>query len=352
MQKWEQSWWIPGQFARLKPNLELRHRVLQGLRGWFLERDFLEVETPALQVSPGMEPHLHAFSTEWLNPEGGTRHTYHLHTSPEFAMKKLLTAGLPRIFQMARVFRNRERSTTHHPEFTMLEWYRAREPWTQIMDDCESLLQTCARAAGKGEVFTRGSVSCDPFASWERISVQDLFIRHTEIDLLATIDRPGAPTATRLRGEAEKIGIRCQDSDSWDDIFFRVWLERIEHHLGVGAPTIVKDYPISMAALSRPQAENPALAERFEVYVCGLELANAFGELTDARVQRARFEADMKVKERLYGYRYPLDEEFLAALEAGYPESSGIALGVDRLVMLAAGADSIEDVLWVPVARG
>ncbi len=306
------------------------------------------METPALQVSPGLEPHLHAFSTVWSGPAGEQREFY-LHTSPEFAMKKLLAAGAGNIFQLARCYRNREKSNLHHPEFTMLEWYRVTAPYTKIMDDCEALLKACASAAGGDRKFKRNGVESDPFQKWERLSVQEAFIRHTEIDLLGTIDNPANPSPTRLRKAAEEIGIRCEDRDAWDDIFFRIFLNRIETSLGVGVPTILYDYPISMAALARPKERSPELAERFEVYVCGLELANAFGELTDAKVQRERFDGDMEKKERLYGYRYPIDEEFLAALDSGYPESSGIALGVDRLVMLACGAEDIEDVLWAPV---
>lgn len=341
-------WWDKENLARRRGNLEKRARVVAAIRAYFVDAGFSEVETPALQVSPGLEPHLHAFETVWQGP-GGEKEKFYLHTSPEFAMKKLLAGGSGNIFQMARCYRNRERSHTHHPEFTMLEWYRVTEPYTKIMDDCEALLRACMRAAcdADGErVFKRGSVVSDPFAAWERISVQEAFLQHTEIDLLGTIDNPLKPSAGKLRECAEAIGIRCEDRDAWDDVFFRIFLERIEGKLGVGAPTILYDYPISMAALSRPKAGAAHLAERFEVYVCGLELANAFGELTDAGVQRARFMADMELKERLYGFRYPVDEDFLRALESGYPESSGIALGVDRLVMLACGVENIEDVLW------
>jgi lysyl-tRNA synthetase class 2 len=265
-------------------------------------------------------------------------------------MKKLLAGGLEKIFQVAQVYRNRERSHTHHPGFSMLEWYRAGAPYTALMDDCENLLQACKRAVGGGDQFTWQGVTASAVEPFERISVQEAFLREG-VDLLATVDDPLAPLPDRLRSECSRLGIHTAPDDSWEDMFFRISLERVEPKLGVGRPTILYDYPISMAALSRPKPGSPWLAERFELYVCGLELANAFGELTDPVAQRRRFVADMEKKQRLYGERFPIDEDFIGALEEGMPESSGIALGVDRLVMLCTGASHIEDVLWVPVAE-
>lgn len=314
-------------------------------------QDFLEVQTPALQVSPGLEPHLQAFRTELKDPRGNRTSTRYLHTSPEFAMKKLLASGLERIYQIAQVYRNQERSSTHHPEFSMLEWYRVGQPYTILMEDCEGLLRACKDAAGGDSLLTWKGVKSDPFLPFERLSVQQAFVRYAETDLLGSISDPLQPSPELLRASCRKLGIHCVESDSWEDLFFRIFLEKIEPKLGIGRPTILYDYPISMAALARPKASDPKLAERFELYVCGLELANAFGELTDVKAQRARFESDMDKKQRLYGERYPIDEDFLQALEEGLPESSGIALGVDRLVMLCTGAEHIEDVLWLPVAE-
>jgi lysyl-tRNA synthetase class 2 len=345
----ENPFWQRDRFAVHKNRLISRAKIFRAIRSHFDEQGFLEVQTPALQVSPGLEPHLQAFATDLIDPQGGRRERRYLHTSPEFAMKKLLAAGLDRIYQIALVYRNRERSRTHHPEFSLLEWYRAGAAYTVLMDDCEALLRACARAAGGDGMLTWNGVKSDPSRAFERISVQDAFLRYAESDLLATIDDPLQPSPSKLREACGKLGISTAPDDSWEDLFFRIFLERIEPRLGVGAPAILYDYPVSMAALSRPKAGAPHLAERFEVYVCGLELANAFGELTDPVAQRRRFEADMDKKQRLYGERYPIDEDFLSAL-AFLPESSGIALGVDRLVMLCTGATSIEDVLWVPVA--
>jgi lysyl-tRNA synthetase class 2 len=323
--------------------------VLGAVRRFFAEAGFAEVETPALQVSPGLEPHLRAFATELVGTNPDDRRLLYLHTSPEFAMKKLLAGGLTRIYQLAPVFRNGERSATHSPEFRMLEWYRAGASYRDLMADCIALVRACAQAAGRRE-FRRGGCVCDPFAAWEVLSVAEAFDRYAGIDLLATAPHPLDPDAALLAAQAAAIGIAPHPGDRWEDLFFRISLERIEPHLGAGRPTFLTDYPVSMAALSRPKPEDPRLAERFELYACGLELANAFGELTDPAVQRARFEADMDLKQALYGERYPIDPDFLAALDHGLPDSAGIALGFDRLVMLCTGADAIEDVLWAPVA--
>ncbi|MGE0426320.1 MAG: EF-P lysine aminoacylase EpmA [Reyranellaceae bacterium] len=341
--------WRPDRLARRLPALQARGRILAAMRAWFGVEQFVEVETPALQVSPGMEVHLRAFASELVGPDDSRRKLY-LHTSPEFAMKKLLAGGVPRLFQFARVFRNAERSALHHPEFTMLEWYRAGAGYRDLMDDCEALLRTAARAAGTRRLSWRGA-GCDLKGSFERLTVAEAFDRYAGIDLLATAPDPHAPDVALLARAARGIGIRTSEGDTWEDVFFRVMLERIESKLGFGRPTILCDYPVSMAALSRPKPDDPRLAERFELYACGVELANAFGELTDAVVQRERFEADMALKQLLYGERYPLDEDFLAALEHGLPDCAGIALGFDRLVMLCLGAERIEDVLWLPVAR-
>ena len=338
------------KFLEKRPFLESRARINRSIRSIFHELGFTEVQTPALQVSPGLEPHLQAFATELKDPQGGSARRY-LHTSPEFAMKKLLACGMDKIFQLAQVYRNRERSHTHHPEFTMLEWYRAGESYTVLMDDCELLLRACKRAAGGEPIFTWKGVKSDPSLPFERLSVVEAFARYAEADLFASIDHALQPSPQGLREVCGKLGVYFVESDSWEDLFFRIFLEKIEPNLGIGRPTILYDYPISMAALARPKQSDPRLAERFEVYVCGLELANAFGELTDAAEQRRRFEADMEKKQRLYGERYPIDEDFLGALADGFPECSGIALGVDRLAMLAPGANQIEVVLGVRVAQ-
>jgi len=338
------------EFSAKLPNLVKRDQILRAVRSYFYSENFHEVTTPALQVSPGLEPHLQAFETIWENPVGRRHLKFYLHTSPEFAMKKLLVSGMKRIFQVAQVYRNREWSDTHHPEFSMLEWYRVGESYEAIMNDCERLLLSCAQAVG-AESFTWKGVKAAARGPFERLSVEQAFEKYAGFSLLVIIDNPLSPNADTLREKCKGLGIHQDPSDQWDDLFFRVFMEKVEPHLGCERPTILFDYPISMAALSRPKATQPHLAERFEIYVAGLELANAFGELTDPQIQRKRFESDMEKKFQIYGNRYPIDEDFLSALEEGLPSCAGIALGIDRLVMLLAGASKIEDVLWLPMQK-
>ncbi len=326
-----------------------RNAITRAIRAWFGDRDFIEVEVASLQVSPGNEAHLHAFATEALTTAGDRAQSLYLHTSPEFACKKLLAAGERRIFDLARVWRNRERGPLHHPEFTMLEWYRAEEPYETLMADCAALMKLAAETAGARSFAWRGKTA-DPFAEPERLTLAEAFDRHAGIDLLATVAVGGDTDRDGLVAVAKGAGIRTADDDTWADVFSRVLVERVEPHLGLGRATLLCEYPIPEAALARPKASDPRVAERFELYACGVELANACGELTDAGEQRRRLLAEMDEKSRVYGERYPLDEDFLAAL-AVMPEASGSALGFDRLVMLATGAERIEQVLWVPVAE-
>ena len=340
-------WWEPARHADRRPRLILRNRLLAALRAWFAARDFVEVEAACLQVSPGNEAHLSAFATEAVDPDGARARLY-LHTSPEFACKKLLAAGEARLFSLARVFRNREHGPLHHPEFTMLEWYRAGEPYTALMRDCADLLRLAAETAGVDRLTYRGRES-DPFVEPERLTLAEAFSRWAGIDLLATVAPDGRTDRDGLAAMVAGAGLRVAPDDTWADLFSRVLVAKVEPHLGLGRPTILCEYPISEAALARPGPHDPRVAERFELYACGVELANAFGELTDPAEQRRRFEAEMVEKLRVYGESYPIDEDFLDAL-AVMPEASGIALGFDRLAMLACGADRIEDVLWTPVA--
>jgi lysyl-tRNA synthetase class 2 len=351
MAKTGTPWWDPSLFEGRRPRLVTRARITRAVREVFAAQDFVEVETSALQVSPGLEPHLKAFATTLDEPLGQGSRALYLHTSPEFAMKKLLVAGMPRFYQLAHVFRNGERSDLHHPEFTMLEWYRAGASYTDLMADCEGVVRAAARAVPADSLRYRQSV-CDPFAPFERLSVAEAFERHADIDLLACLGDAGDldPDPRPLAEAARSRGIHTEKADRFDDVFFRVLLTRIEPRLGLGRPTILYDYPVCMAALARAKPEDPKLAERFELYLCGVEVANGSSELTVAAEQRRRFLHDSDLKERLYGVRYPIDEDFLAALEQGLPPSAGIALGFDRLLVLAMGAERVADVLWAPVA--
>ncbi len=338
-------WWSAARHADLRPFLAARGAITGAVRAWFGEQGFVEVETAILQVSPGNETHLHAPRTELIAADG-TRATRYLRTSPEFACKKLLAAGEPKIFELARVFRDRERGDLHLPEFTMLEWYRANASYDAVMADSVVIIAHAAQATGIGQFSFRGRTA-DPFAEPELMTVAAAFGRFAGIDLLATIangegNRAGLAAAARDR-------VRITDDDTWSDIFSKILVEYVEPNLGQGRLTVLFEYPAPEAALARAKASDPRVAERFEIYACGVELANGFGELTDAREQRHRFVQAMDEKARRYGERYPLDEDFLAAVGA-MPEASGVALGFDRLVMLASGALRIDQVVWTPPA--
>ena len=338
-------WWSAERHGDRKPFLHARGVITRAVRAWFEAQGFTEVETGILQVSPGNETHLHAPRTELLAADG-SRATRYLRTSPEFACKKLMAAGESKIFEFARVFRDRERGDLHLPEFTMLEWYRAASPYQAIMADTVVVIAQAAQATGIPQFRFRGKV-CDPLAEPELLTVATAFQRFAGIDLLATIaDGEGDRS---LLASAAGSRVRLADDDTWSDIFSKVLVEHVEPRLGHGRLTVLFEYPIPEAALARPKASDPRVAERFEVYASGVELANGFGELTDAAEQRRRFGLAMEEKARRYGERYPLDEEFLAAV-GKMPEASGVALGFDRLVMLASGALRIDQVVWTPPA--
>jgi elongation factor P--(R)-beta-lysine ligase len=339
--------WERQTHADRRPALLARSRIVAALRQWFAAEGFIEVETGALQVSPGNETHLHAFATEVVSPAGTTARRY-LRTSPEFACKKLLAAGEQRIVEFARAFRNRERGPLHAPEFTLLEWYRAHAPYTAMMQDCANLVALAAQAAGSKRLAFRGS-ECDPDAPVEHLTVFEAFARCAGVDLASTVSAQGADREALARA-ARAAGIDPAADDTWGDIFSRVLVARVEPQLGLGRPTILYEYPAVLSALARPKASDPRVAERFELYACGVELANGFGELNDPNEQRHRLSAEMAEKERIYGERYPLDEDFLAAL-VEMPDAAGVALGLDRLVMLATGAPHIDQVLWTPATE-
>jgi elongation factor P--(R)-beta-lysine ligase len=336
-------WWSAERYADRKPFLTARGAITSALRTWFDGQGFVEVETGILQVSPGNETHLHAPRTELADAQGG-RVTRYLRTSPEFAAKKLLAAGETKIFEFARVFRDRERGDLHLPEFTMLEWYRANAAYEAVITDNVAVISRAAQATGIGQFSFRGR-SADPFAEPERLTVTAAFERFAGIDLLATIS--GSEGDRSALAAAARRCVRITDDDTWSDIFSKVLVEHVEPKLGQGRLTVLFEYPAPEAALARAKPSDSRVAERFEIYACGVELANGFGELTDAAEQRRRFITAMDEKERRYGERYPLDEDFLRAV-AAMPPSSGVALGFDRLVMLASGAIRIDQVVWTP----
>jgi lysyl-tRNA synthetase class 2 len=336
-------WWAPARHDDRRPFLQARRAITRAVRDWFQTQGFTEVETGVLQVSPGNETHLHAPLTH-VTSAAGARAARYLRTSPEFACKKLLAAGEERIVEFARVFRDREGGPLHLTEFTMLEWYRANAPYDAVIADSLAVIAAAAKVTGIGR-FSFRDREADPHAAAERLSVAEAFRRYADIDLLATVSG-GAGNRDALAAMA-KDALRVTPDDTWSDIFSKILTEYVEPQLGQGRLTVLDEYPAPEAALARAKPSDPRVSERFEIYACGVELANGFGELTDAAEQRRRFNEAMDEKERRYGERYPLDEDFLAALEH-MPQASGVALGFDRLVMLASGATRLDQVVWAP----
>jgi lysyl-tRNA synthetase class 2 len=328
---------------RRKNNLIRRWKVIQGVRQYFSERGFVEVETPYLVPSPGMEPHLSALELYWTHPNGKRSKNY-LHTSPEYCMKKLLAQGWEKIFQVCRVFRDGEVSATHQIEFTMLEWYRAHAAYQKIMEDCEGLLGYLSEKVLGAQSLSYQGKTIQLTARFEQLSVAQAMRLYGKIDVEKNRD------GVSLLEEARFRGYRFDPAEtySFDDVFFKVFLEAVEPRLGFPKPTILYEYPASMAALARLKPGNSLWAERFELYVAGLELANAFSELNDPTEQRKRFEEEQKLRDRLGKPVYPIDEELLQAL-AQMPSAAGIALGVDRLIMLFCDAPTIQEVLTFPL---
>jgi lysyl-tRNA synthetase class 2 len=322
-----------------------RARLAAEVRRTLAALGYEEVETPCLVPAPGMEPHIQAFETAFVPESGGTAAPLFLHTSPEYAMKRLLAGGFERVFQLSRVFRNGEVSATHNPEFTMLEMYRTGAGYGGVMEDLERLIEACARALAPGGAarVRRAEAEIDLSAPFERLTVAEAFRRHAGIDLaLCGWD------AASLAEAARRAGLDPgPPGEPFDDVFFRVMLDRVEPRIGLGRPTYLVDWPAPMAALSRVKPDDPRWAERFELYAGGLEIANGFGELTDAVEQRRRLAEEQAHRRRLGRRSYPVDEAFLDAV-ARMPEAGGVAVGFDRLLMLLTGAERIEDVLLFP----
>ena len=321
------KWWNRDLYLKNTPCRAIRRQVIHTIQNYFDSVGLNEVDVPALQPAPSDEVHLKCFQTGDM----------YLHTSPELAMKKLLVAGERKIYQICHTYRDEPVSDTHSPEFTMLEWYRMHTDYAAMMRDTVAIVRACAKKCGVKQLCHNERV-CDPFKRWQKITVSQAFKKYAGVNLWAK----------DLRLEAERIGIQCSDSDTWEDIFFRIMLNKVEYKLGDGVPTILCEYPTQLGALARTKPGDPKVCERFEVYACGVELCNAFSELTDAKEQRERFMANYAERKRLYGWDDPMDEDFLQALEYGMPEASGNAMGVDRLIMLISGAEKLMDTQWVP----
>lgn len=307
--------------------LRLRAEILASIRAFFTARDVLEVETPLLAAAPVTDLHLEALRTRYRGPGADGGRELYLQTSPEFAMKRLLAAGSGPIFQLCRAFRDAEAGAMHNPEFTILEWYRPGWDHHRLMDEVDELL-----------ALILGTDSA------ERLTYQEAFERHASLD-------PHRAALDELRERTEELGIRHASDLRRDDLLDLVLTHQVEDRLGRGRPTFIHDYPASQAALARVRPGETPLAERFEVFVEGLELANGYHELTSPGEQRRRFEVDLEARRAAGLPEVPLDERLLAALEHGLPDCAGVALGVDRLVMLATGSRDISDVITFPIDR-
>lgn len=328
--------------ATFAQRMKKRSQIVSAVRGFFVSHDFLEVETPTVTALPGMEPHLDPFRTTVADYAGKPYDAY-LITSPEYAMKKLLAGGLPRIFEIARCYRNGEPwDGSHNPEFSMLEWYRAEADYTDIMADMEQMVSEVAERVTGAKTIEYQGRSIDLSAPWPRMTVKEAMATHADIDLDHAID-----DEAWFRREIENKGCPTGANDTFDDLFFRIFLRDVEPKLGIDRPLILCEYPRSMAALARMKPGDTRYAERFEAYCGGMELANAFSELNDEPEQRRRLDEERVLRQQLGKHVYGLDEQFLEAV-GQMPKSAGIALGIDRLVMLLTNASAIRDVLFFP----
>lgn len=337
---------MPGDlnWKRLKTDPEYwermltRSAVIAAVREFFVTEGFLEVETPILVKTPGMEPNLQPMTVGKDGKVSG-----YLITSPEYAMKKLLAGGLERIFEITKAFRGGEPSGgMHNPEFTMVEWYRSDASYTDVMEDTEQMVAAVALKTTGSHLITYQGNTIDLATPWTRMSVSEAFDRFCDIDLAKGIE-----DEDWFRKQLAGKGVEVADSDSFDDMFFRIFLRDIEPHLGLEKPVVLYEYPASMAALARIRKDDSRFAERFEVYCAGIELCNAFSELTDANEQRKRLEKEQEQRKAAGMPVFDIDEQFIDAV-GKMPESAGIAFGVDRLVMLLTDASSINDVLFFP----
>lgn len=318
-----------------------RTQIIKHVRLFFDEQLFYEVETPNIVRLPGMEPYLHPFQTSVIDVNGKT-HSAFLITSPEYAMKKLLAGGLENIYTITKCFRNNEDwKGRHNPEFTMIEWYRSYENYEKIIDDVIQLCHYVSEKMFGGYTFTFNGKPID-IASPQIITVREACGLYGEFEL------NDALTLTGMRAVLDKKGLNYNNNDSWDDLFHRVFLNEVEPYLGVSTLTILKDYPKQLAALSVVKKDDPRYAERFEAYLCGMELCNGFTELTDSKEQHERLIEEQAFRTKLYGTCYDVDESFIRALD-DMPPAGGVALGIDRLVMCFTDSSKIEDVILFPM---
>lgn len=318
-----------------------RSLFLQQVRQFFLQRDFLEVETPCLIPAADPSPHLDSFRTAYQSLDHTSYQTLYLRTSPEFAMKQLVAAGYSRIFQIGKFFRNGEISPLHNPEFTGLEWYLTHADYHTLMDMTEAMI----RYLWPHPSLHYQGRTLDMQSPWKRITVHEAMAQYAQLELPAEISVPLLQDACLSRN------LSVLADDTWDDLFFKIFLTYVEPHLGQEQPLFLYDYPIQMAALARPKPHAPHVAERVELYIAGIELANGYSELIDASEQQRRWEEEVKAREHTdHPFHGPLDQGLLQALAWGMPPTTGIAFGLDRLLMLFRNATTLQDILPFPVS--
>lgn len=342
MKTWQQL----SENPALRERFVQRAKITRAIRDFFWQEKFLEVETPQLVPQPSMEPYLEVFETTLLDDHRNDYRGF-LTSSPEFAMKKLLAGGYENLFQVCKSFRNQEGwSERHNPEFTILEWYRTHSDYTQLMQDCEDLFRFIGKEVFATTTITFRGRQFDLAQPWERLSVPEAFAKYAGIDLETML------SPEKLSIAAKQKGYTITPETTWEETFNQIFLNEIEPHLGTGPqPTILYDYPAEMAALSRKKSSEPRLAERFEFYFAGLEMGNAFSELTDWQEQLSRLQADRAEKERLGRTLFDIDPDFIDALKLGIPDCAGIAVGVDRVCMVFLNAETIQDVLFFPASQ-
>lgn len=327
---------------RLKEIYSKRLEILRLIRDYFWSQNFVEAETPIALRLPGQEPYLNPIPVEIIDPYQQPFRFY-LRTSPEFALKKLLAAGWEKVFEISKCFRNVESfGGTHNPEFTMVEWYRAPGSYLNIMDDTEHLFRYVGQKLNV-EKLKYKNTTIEYLNSWDRVSVKDLWKQYLQVNLDDYLEMENLKQLTKNRGWS------VDENDAYEDLFYKIFLNEIEPHLGIKKPIFVYDYPAQMCSLSRLCASDDRYAERFELYIGGLELANAFGELTDAQTQKVNLESDNNLRVQLGKEVWPVDADFIGALESGIPPAGGIALGVDRMVVLFTGARDINEVIFQSV---
>lgn len=328
----------------MKELLQLRATVFKAIRSFLDSEGFTEVDSPLMVASPDTEPTIEPFKTTWL--EQGNEHIGYLTPSPEFLLKRVLAAGSGNVYQMSHVFRNYEPSQgKHNPEFMMLEWYRTNADYTDIMTDTENLVRAVFAATHPNEKqFSYQGNQIDLNGDWERLSVSEAFDKFANISQDTLLNESALLAAAKDKGYDTEGG-------SYDDAFFQIFLNEIEGKLGFEKPTFLYDYPASQAALARKKESDPRLAERFELYICGVELTNAFSELTNWQEQESRLQAQVATRKKNDQPNWDYDHDFIAALKQGLPVTGGIALGVDRFIMLMADAPDIISVLPFPAQK-